>query len=166
MGLRWYGLTLCALSRNSLSPLILSWKKNNTQTNDLITDDGHCRCISSDSGSESQHVPPLHCPPSIHLRLDVLLRGGDQAGAAQPQHDHDGQEEAGGQNPPREAGAPAEVRREQVSLEFEAFKCIRLTWTCSPGSRAQPQRPLRAGRHACPSRLLYLPLCLRDPSHL
>lgn len=27
MGFRWNGLTLCSLSRNSLSPLMLSWGK-------------------------------------------------------------------------------------------------------------------------------------------
>lgn len=30
-----------------------------------------------------------------YLRLDVLLWCSDEAGAAEPQHDHDGQEEAG-----------------------------------------------------------------------
>lgn len=35
----------------------------------------------------------------VHLRLDVLLRSSDKAGTAEPQHDHDGQEETGRQNP-------------------------------------------------------------------
>lgn len=109
-------------------------------------------------------------PRPPHLRLDVLLRGGDEAGAAQPQHDHDGQKEAGGQNPPREAGAPAGGGGGRgLVFHFEAFKSVqdggRLTWTCSRGSRARPRRPLRAGRRACLCRLLYLP-SPRGPSPL
>lgn len=66
----------------------------------------------------------------------MLLRGGDEAGAAQPQHDHDGQEEAGGQNPPREAGAPAGARRAQI--RFEAFQCVqRGDASVSPGHAAE-----------------------------
>lgn len=131
-------------------------KEEHTQTNELITVARHC----------PPNLYPLQRPPPPHLCLDVLLRRRDQAGAAQPQHDHDGQEEAGGQNPAREAGAPAGARRERVSVGTGALNCSRLTWTCSPGSRAQPRHPPRAGRRACPSRLLYLPLSLREPSHL
>lgn len=39
----------------------------------------------------------------VYLCLDMLLWCSDQAGAAEPQHDHDGQEEAGRQNPPWKA---------------------------------------------------------------
>lgn len=33
--------------------------------------------------------------PWAYLSFDVLLWSGDEAGTAEPQHDHDGQEEAG-----------------------------------------------------------------------
>lgn len=45
---------------------------------------------------------------NAYLCLDVLLRSGDEAGTAEPQHDHDGQEETSGQNPPRKAWASGE----------------------------------------------------------
>lgn len=77
-------------------------------------------------------------PRSPHLRLDVLLRGSDEAGAAQPQHDHDGQKEAGGQNPPREAGAPAGGRGGRgLVFHFEAFKSIQGAAPVSPGHAAE-----------------------------
>lgn len=44
--------------------------------------------------------------PTPYLGLDVLLGGGHQAGTAEPQHHHDGEEEAGGQDPARKARAP------------------------------------------------------------
>lgn len=49
-----------------------------------------------------------------YLCLDVLLRCRDQAGTAQPQHHHDGQEQAGCQYPAREAWPSAEGQRQKM----------------------------------------------------
>ena len=50
----------------------------------------------------------LFTSPCVYLRLDVLLRRGDKAGTAEPQHDHDWQEETGRQDPPRKARTSGE----------------------------------------------------------
>lgn len=129
----------------------------------IITNITDYDCITSE---------PQHAPPSLGPLTCVLMCcSGAVTRLAQLSHNMTMMDRK------RQAarihrGRPERLQGRGGQIRFEAFKCVQrwericLTWTCSRGSRAQPRRPLRAGRRACLSRSPYLPPSLRDPSPL
>lgn len=80
--------------------------------------------------------------PAPYLGLDVLVRGRHQAGTAQPQHHHDGEEEAGSQDPARKARAPAAAQCPPPKREDKFTRVTRARAAQGPGGKHPvPGRP-------------------------
>lgn len=85
-----------------MSPLMLSWKRHK-QKEQAILPSGLPVFLFVCFKIEIKSFSRCSWFFRSYLRLDVLLRCRDQTGTAQPQHHHDGQEEARCQDPAREA---------------------------------------------------------------